>query len=246
MLAVAADPLAERVRLTLDDVGMSARQLAIRAGIAPQSLHAWLNGEYSPKDDSIWQKLLALLEQERARKLGIREQASKFGALDRPRIPVGFPLVAMRYAGEVPCATEWGDPLASEEFIEVEVQFEGPRRFAAKVVGDSCYPALVQGDITIWEADPAPPYGVIVLAQQQPEQGCTVKQLTHDGQRPHLAPVNPAYGEPADGPGWSVAARLVAVLRPGAIRRTWYSEHGIRPRDLTNETDAGHLSSRSR
>lgn len=234
MLAVALDPLAERVRLTLDEIGMSARQLAIRAGIAPQSLHAWLNGDYSPRDDGVWSKLLALLEQERSRKQLVREQAAKYGAnvLDRPKIPIGFPLTAMRYAGQVPCSTEWGDPLASEEFIEVEAQFEGPRRYAAKVVGDSCYPALVPGDITVWEQDLSPPYGVIVLAQRKPDHGCTVKQLTHDGQRPHLTPLNPNYSEPDDGPGWGVVARLVAVLRPGPIRRTWYSEYGIKPRDM--------------
>lgn len=232
MLAVALDPIAERVRLTLDDLGMSVRRLAIMAGIKPQSLHSWLNGDYQPKDDAVWTKLLALLEQERARKSSVREQVARY-PVDRPRIPVGFPLVAMRYAGEVPCSTDWGDPLASEEFIEVEVQFEGPRRFAAKVVGDSCFPALQQGDITIWQQDFSPPYGTIVLAQRKGDHGCTVKQLTHDGQRPHLTPVNPAHDEPGDFEGWGVVARLVAVLRPGAIRRTWFSEHGMKPRDLT-------------
>lgn len=164
-----------------------------------------------------------------------RERRQGYDMLDRPKIPVGFPTVPMRYAGEVPTG-EWGDPLASEEFIEVEVQFEGPRRFAAKVVGDSCYPALLQGDVTVWESDLSPSYGTIVLAQRKGDHSCTVKELAYDetAGRPRLRPVNPAHSEPEDGEGWGAIARLVAVLRPGPTRRTWFSEYGLKPKDLTS------------
>ena len=43
--------------------------------------------------------------------------------LGKPLFPVGFAPVPMRYAGIVPASTEWGDPLASEELIEVDGKY---------------------------------------------------------------------------------------------------------------------------
>lgn len=152
--------------------------------------------------------------------------------LGRPQIPVGFTLGAMPFAGDVP-AGDWGDPLASEEFIEVEVKFEHPKRFAARVVGDSCYPALVQGDVTIWHHDMNPPYGSIVLAQRRGDHGCTVKELRYEDGRPVLHPVNPSHGMPEDGTGWGVIARLVGVIRKvDGLEQSWYLADGIRVRHL--------------
>lgn len=214
---------------------MSVEEAAESLGLSRDWLYNRISGRTAiaaADDELFWEKALDRFDLPDS---AVRERPGPYGQdlLGRPKIPVGFPMAQVRYAGQVPCGSEWGDPLASEEFVEVEAQFEGPRRFAAKVVGDSCYPALLPGDLTIWEQDFSPPYGAIVLAQRKGDHGCTVKQLTHDGQRPHLTPVNPAHKEPADQDGWGVVARLVAVLRPGSTRRTWFSEHGIRPRDMT-------------
>lgn len=168
------------------------------------------------------------------RKLGYGQKAAPVAdtILGSPKIPVGFNMTPIPYAGEVP-AGEWGDPLASEEFLEVEVKFEHSRRFAAKVVGDSCYPALQQGDVTIWHQDMNPPYGAIVLAQRKGDHGCTVKELRYEDGRPVLHPVNPAYGEPADGDGWGVIARLVGVIRKvDGLERTWFLADGVRVKHL--------------
>lgn len=145
------------------------------------------------------------------------------------------PKARMRFAGLVPCSSDWGDPLQSEEIIEVSAQFGHPDRFAAKVVGESCWPALQPGDVTVWHRDLSPPFGVIVLAQRKGDHSCTVKKLEYDPKenRPRLVPVNTEYDAPDDGDGWGVIARLVGVERGvEAPMRTWFWEPGLRPEHL--------------
>src|SRR5437764_828551 len=59
----------------------------------------------------------------------------------------------IRYAGVVPCATEWGDPLSGDEFRPIDYKFAAKNRFLCRVEGDSCSPALMPGDLTVWEID---------------------------------------------------------------------------------------------
>ena len=152
-----------------------------------------------------------------------------------PRIPIGFKTPKVRMAGNVP-AGDWGDPLASEEFIEVaDTRFEHPKRFAAYVVGNSCYPYLQPGDLTIWHFDQDPPYLSFVLAQRKGDHGCTVKELRWDEKlnRPVLHAPNPEYGLPDDGEGWGVIARLVGVqFGYEGTSLTAYEEKGINKRKL--------------
>lgn len=231
-MIVALPPIAERVRQELSRLGLSERWLASEAGVKHQSLNQWLSERARPRDRNVWRRLLAILEQEAARTAV--EKVGKTRRIVGDFEPYhGRYTVRMRFAGLVPCSTEWGDPLESTEQIEVSAQFGGELRFAARVVGDSCYPALLPGDLAIWERDLNPPYGVIVLAQRQGDHGCTVKKLSHDGQRPRLEPINRAYESPDDGEGWGVIARLVGVERSSeAPARTWFWEPGIRPEHL--------------
>jgi hypothetical protein len=155
--------------------------------------------------------------------------------LGKPLFPVGFAPVPMRYAGIVPASTEWGDPLVSEELIEVDGKYVNAKRFAATVAGDSCYPALHRGDLTIWESDPNASYGLIVLAQRKGDHGCTVKELVYDNEagRSRLHPINPDYEDPDDGDGWGVIARLVAVVRQSdGPEKSWIYPKGLRVRHL--------------
>ena len=213
--------------------------LAKAVGATRQSVQQWLTEGARPRNPEVLDRMVEALQVGRTagalRGSIITEHG--LGELDRFRIPVANPSAHIRFAGEVPCASEWGDPLAAEEFMEVEVQFEHPKRFSATVVGDSCYPALLPGDTTIWHADFSPTYGLIVLAQRKGDHGCTVKQLEYDaeGGRPRLHPVNPAHGEPEDGEGWGVIARLVAVLRQeDGLKKTWFLATGLRPRHLAD------------
>lgn len=164
------------------------------------------------------------------------EMASALGLeLSDPLIPVGYRPPKVRLAGNVP-AGDWGDPLESQDFIEVtDTRFDHPRRFAAHVVGTSCYPFLQPGDLTIWHMDPDPNYLVFVLAQRKGDHGCTVKELIRDEtrQRPVLHSPNPDHGEPEDGEGWGVIARLVGIQfeHDGAYLSV-YEEKGVTKRKL--------------
>ena len=202
-------------------------ELAGQLGITRSALAAYESGRVAP-NHKVVRRLIDL-----GLDLNVENRGDKVGIIGRLLEYAPPKKARLRYAGSVPCSSEWGPPLESTEYIEVSPQFGHPDRYAARVVGDSCYPALQPGDLTVWHSDPSPPYGCIVLAQRKGDHGCTVKQLAHDGTRPHLKPVNPQYDEPDDGEGWGVIARLVGVERSSeAPTRTWYWEAGLRPEHL--------------
>lgn len=205
-------------------------ELAHQLGITRSALAAYESGRVNPNTQVVRRLIDLGLD------LDVENPADKVGIIGR-LIEYSAPKKArMRFAGVVPCSSEWGDPLESTEYIEVSPQFGHPDRYAAKVVGVSCWPALQPGDITIWHRDLSPPFGVIVLAQRKPDHCCTVKRLVYDekGARPRLEPINPASSEPEDGEGWGVIARLVGVERGSeAPSRTWFWEPGLRPEHLS-------------
>ena len=229
LLAMARTSEAERLLRLLSERDLSQSWLARRLGISPQRLNQYVNGQRQPTDDLFWEKAEATITSG-----AVATPAASI--LDRPRIPVTFEPQPMRYAGEVP-AGDWGDPLASEEFIEVDPALFHSKRYAAKVVGPSCYPALHPGDLVIWHHDESPPYGMLVLAQRKEDHACTVKVLDWDAgtNQPVLRPVNPNH-EPAGAEGgWVAIARLVAVIRKiDGLELRWYLPEGIRPRHLTS------------
>lgn len=139
------------------------------------------------------------------------------------------------YAGIVPASSDWGDPLSQDEMKPVDPEFTGKGRFLCKIGGLSCYPALHEGDSTIWQNDRNPGPGVIVLAQRLGDSACTVKQLVYDETkgRQVLSAINPEYDSPPEGEGWEVVARLIGVIRrSGGPKRTWLWEEGLRPEHL--------------
>lgn len=216
-------PKAVELERALDRARKSANWLAKAVGVPRQSLYRWLSGETEPRDADIWDRLLAAVPPPASVEL-----------VAGPRIPVGYAPLPMRFAGVVPASGAWGDPLSSEEFIEVDAKYAHPKRFAAQLIGSSCWPALQQGDLTIWHSDEAPANGLIILAQQLPEHRCTVKQLVLDpGGNPVLKAVNPKESPPPHGDGWYPIARLVAVMRMmGRVERSWYNPGGLHPDDL--------------
>jgi len=148
-------------------------------------------------------------------------------------VPIGK--IRMIYAGETPCSTNWGDPLSGGEDIEVDARFAGRDRFVTRFVNDSCYPALKEGDLGIWERDNRPNFGVIVLAQRKGDHACTAKMLAVDTKTltPKLLPINPQTEPPSNGEGWGAIARLVGVIRDeDGLEQTWHRPSGLRPKDL--------------
>lgn len=221
MFAVASnDPRSEVLR-RLQAWDLTPAWLARRINESKQAVSLWLQGT-SPRDPEMWDKMLEAIPSENP-------------VVGAPLIPVGFQTAMLPMAGNVPCG-DWGDPLASEEFIELDVKYEViGKRYATRVVGDSCYPALQQGDIAVWHYDLNPAYGLIVLAQRKGDHFCTVKELTYDSEqkRNRLLPINPAHEEPDDMDGWGVIARLVAVVRNvDGMEASWYLPSGLRSRHL--------------
>jgi len=212
-----------RIRELLKERDRSQEWLARQIGESKQNVGNWLAEEEpsTPRKPVVFIRML---------------EALGSGGLDRALIPAGFKALMIRLAGNVP-AGEWGDPLSSEEFVEVtEVKFEHPKRFAAYVIGDSCFPSLQPGDLTIWHVDNNPMYGRFVLAQRKGDHGCTVKELTFDTERNRhvLKPINPSYSEPEDGEGWGVIARLVGVvLEHEGATLTIYQDKGVTKKHLS-------------
>lgn len=140
-------------------------------------------------------------------------------------------LAYIRYAGVVP-AGNWGDPLLVTDTRAIEPKFAGKNRFLCTVVGDSCYPCLQSGDLTIWEAEVGEPYGLIVIGQREDDHAVTVKELQRDGNGPHLVPINNDFDEVTAAEGYRIVAFLVGVIRPGDVERTWYNPGGLRKQQL--------------
>lgn len=214
---------ADEISKKLEAANWSMARLAKAVGQHRQTVAKWLSGYADPRDPDMWQKMLE----------AIPDLENSKSPLSQPMGIYSYGYRNIRYAGVVPCG-DWGDPLDSEEMIPISAEFEHPKRFAATVAGDSCYPALLQGDLTIWHVDPAPTSGLIVLAQRKGDHGCTVKQLKIDDKGlPHLVPINPQYDEPENGDGWGVIAKLVVVIRQGErIKHHFIKPEGIRPDDL--------------
>lgn len=229
-----------RIKRARKQLGREATQqwLAKNLGISQPRLSNWERGLNDPPPKMLAQIAELLQVEEIWLRRGTAEDRlaeSRRLDLDRPRFPVSYATVEMRFSGVVPTSESWGDPLSSEEPIEMEAKFDGPRRFVARVVGDSCYPCLQQGDLTVWQQDFAPPYGKVVLAQRKGDHGCTVKQLAWDGSegRPILKPVNPLRNAPPDGEGWGAIARLVGVVfRMNGAELSVHKPEGITPGDL--------------
>lgn len=141
----------------------------------------------------------------------------------------------MIYAGETPCSTNWGDPLSGGDDIEIDARFAGRNRFVTRFVNDSCYPALKEGDLGIWQLDNRPPFGTIILAQRKGDHACTAKLLAIDNVSltPKLLPINTQTEPPSNGDGWGAIARLVGVIRDeDGLEQTWLRSSGLRPKDL--------------
>jgi hypothetical protein len=237
----------KKVWRVAETVGMSAKELAEALGIGRTAVYAYRdrpNANPSPEKVAAFVEHLVVIGY--TVPLGWfydgedspvpLKDPKRSEVVDKPKAIYSFGFVYMRYAGVVPCG-DWGDPLDSEELVEMGAELDHPKRYVTSVIGDSCYPALKQGDKVVWHQDFAPTAGLIVLAQRKGDHGCTVKQLKTDDQgRPHLVPINPSYDEPANGDGWGVIARLVAVIRKTAgMKVTFVNPDGLRPSDLTGE-----------
>lgn len=151
-----------------------------------------------------------------------------------PKYPVTYDPLPLPTQGSSR-AGNWDDPLASDDLVEIEARFFGARRFVTSIVGDSCWPALLPGDLAVWQLEARPNPGVIVLARQETLDLTTVKKLVFNSEtgEPQLLPVNPKFDPVPNDLEWRVLAKLVGVERKAdGLVRSWYMSSGLRPADL--------------
>ena len=160
------------------------------------------------------------------------EYKTSLPVISGPSMPVTFPTLPMPYVGYLPAGT-WVAPSDTEDFEEVESRYWKKGRYCAKMEGFSCYPALQPGDFTMWEENPAPAVGKIVVAQRKGDHAATVKRLDWLNNEYALKAINAAESD-AEADGWGVVAMLVLVswIDQEGGEVTVYRPDGIRPSQL--------------
>ena len=177
-------------------LGLTIRKFAERLGQPETRYKNWEYGQSKKVPVEVMASARALL--------GKRPVISELSPI------VTYPVHAMPYAGELP-AGQWDQALTGD-FEDVEARFYKSNRFCARIVGDSCYPALQRSDFTIWESSNSPPFGRLVIAQRAGDHAATIKQLVWDSElsSPRLKAINPDYDD-ATSEQWGAIAFLVYV-----------------------------------
>lgn len=171
------------------EAGLSARELAHRAGVSGAYIRYVEEGKRRPTFDNLM-KILKSLGVEAQELLsatghaGANVEPSRVGKLYR--IPVVTWVTAGRWK-EVCDAFEPGD---ADEWIESDIR--GKNVFALRVLGDSMEPEFKDGEIVIVNPHlEAAPNDFIVVKNKSGE--ATFKQLKKFGPRWVLHPLNPKY-----------------------------------------------------
>ena len=120
-------PKAELIRKALAEAGWTIGRLARLAELNKQSVYNWIEKDTLPQDEGVFDRLLNLIPKpSKGEDLAhvAETKVSYAGDLDRPRWLVSYQPLQMRFAGVVPASSDWGDPLASEDMIEVDARYE--------------------------------------------------------------------------------------------------------------------------
>lgn len=147
-----------------------------------------------------------------------------------PLYPVPGSTIEVPMTSAVPGGS-WIAPEESTSFYEVSARLYKRGRWASPVVGDSMHPYLQQGDICIWEPNPHPKIGLIILARNSNNE-VTAKQLQYTESGYTL--IGLKDGEEMHASKWEALGFLIARVREGGPGR--YSEianeGGLRPEEL--------------
>jgi SOS-response transcriptional repressor LexA len=201
-----------RVKRRREELGMSQKDLADKAGIAQPTI-SFIESGRNKASTYVVQLASALKVSAQWLDTG-RGPKEPSNVENGPNMRARVPLISWTTAGK------WGDvqdpfsPGEAEEWIATTGTV-GPEAFALRVVGDSMEPKIPDGSIVI--IDPAARYehGKIVLAKRTQDQQATLKQLWYDGAVPKLRPLNPRYPileMPEDTRIIGVAVRLELAL----------------------------------
>lgn len=222
MFAVAANTeMGERLRALRTKLRLTQAKMAAQFDVDRETYKNWEYGAANlPK------KFHALLTRLEAGGLAAFEPTD----LRKPLFPVPHLLVPIPRGPAVPCS-DWSDPLEADynDFTEVDPYMaEGKGRFACEIVGDSMYDLLWPGDLAIWQSEPHPKIGTVVIARTKLNE-VTAAQLKHNGTDFVLHKLNSKY-EDATADHWEAIGFLVGIIRvEGSKRVTAYDPNGIRP-----------------
>lgn len=152
-----------------------------------------------------------------------------FGAdVGPPTIPASQLYIPIPYIGMVSAnmKVNWTDPFESESMEFVPPEMGDVRgRFSCRVESDSMYDFLYPNDLVVFQKDPTPKIGKVILFRAF-DHRITIKQLKHDGRDYVLQPINLKYPvEVAEG---DCVGYLVGIVRESGSRKlTIYDAHGI-------------------
>lgn len=179
----------------------SIRWLASEIGESPQKVHAWLRGDYAPRDASVWDRMVAAFKGPTASGVEPMPQVQAFRGGTR-----WIPVYAGLSAG-VP-----GQHHGDVDYIEILDWGSSFERWGRRIEGFSMEPLIHPGDVIIFENRRAE-HSHVVHAVKDGEDTCKV--LWGQGVTAELRPVNPDYAAMGI-EGWTLQGIAVSLMRRGA------------------------------
>ena len=149
------------------------------------------------------------------------------GDVGAPSIPAPVLAVPIPYIGYVSASSQadWTDPYETDTFEYVPPQMADTRgTFCCRVESDSMYPLLQIDDLLVFQRDPLPRVGKIILFRSN-DNKITIKRLKHDGQDFILVPENAKY-ESCKAEG-TVVGFLIGMIRTGDDHLTRFNKTGL-------------------
>lgn len=217
MAAKKIDPRVDVLNRLLKNADKDASWLARQLGLSDvRKVYGWVNGEYGPRDKSLWDRMIEIAQGASARThellapLPIFRRGTKF-------IPLYHGLAA-------------GLPGSSEgdvEYLEVMDWGNQFERWGRIIEGFSMEPTINPGEIVVFE-DRRPEHSHIVHAFKSGEDVCKV--YWRDSTGAWLKSINPAYEDiPIE--GWTikgVAVQRIIKEDDGLLTKDY--NHGMRHR----------------
>ncbi|MCD8190712.1 MAG: XRE family transcriptional regulator [Clostridiales bacterium] len=188
---------AERLQKALKVRGMKQTELATRTQIGKSSIHAYITGDYLPKQNNIY-KMAQALDVSESWLMGYDVPMER-GAVDTnlqtmPQKARGK-AIRVPVLGSVPAGTpiEAIEDIIDWEEIPEAMASGGREYFALKVTGDSMYPKYLEGDTIIVRRQDTFTSGAdcVVYVNGYDATLKTVKETQGGGIT--LQPVNPNY-----------------------------------------------------
>lgn len=175
----------KNLRFQLAVKGVSQKEAARAVGVTPATFSTWCSGVYIPRMD----KVERLARYFGCKKSDLIEEPQKQDAFGDCVVMV--PVAASVRAGFDDIAVE-----LSGEYVPVPAYIVGSHApgslLAVRVVGQSMYPRLIDGDTVIIHKQPTVNSGDLAVLVYDNED-CTIKAVVIKGDGVDLIPSNPEY-----------------------------------------------------